>query len=98
MASRAPALIGAAAPLPPTVVAKKKAITQIRNAYEHIEDRALGQVNQQPHPQALTIFDHKKLVEDDVITYAGHTLDLVTEVPALLDEVRQFLKDVAGTA
>jgi hypothetical protein len=53
-------------------------------------------VNRKPHPQALTIFDHQQLVESDVIDYAGHRLDVVTEVPAILEESRQFLKDVAG--
>jgi hypothetical protein len=32
-----------------------------------------------------------------VIEYAGYKLNLVTEVPGLLAEVRQFLKDVAGS-
>ncbi|MGX5653673.1 hypothetical protein ACWKWC_02755 [Geodermatophilus nigrescens] len=96
MASKAEQLIGAAVPLPPTIVAKKSAVTEIRNAYEHIEDRALGQVRQKLDPQALTIFDHRQLVENDVIEYAGHRLDIATEVPVLLDEARQFFKDVAG--
>lgn len=98
MASKASGHIGTAVPLPPSVVAKKRAITEIRNAYEHIEDRSLGQVRAVPHPQALTIFDHQQLVENDVIDYAGHKLSLVDDVPVLLDEIRQFLKDVAGTA
>lgn len=95
MASRACDLIESTAPLPPLVISKAKAIVEIRNAYEHIEDRAVGQVQKKPNPDALTIFNHQRLIEDDVIEYASHTLDLVFEVPALLDELRDFFKNVA---
>jgi hypothetical protein len=98
MASKAAELIGTEVPLPPSVAAKKRTVTEIRNAYEHIEDRALGRVWGAPNPQALTIFDHQQLVEHDVIAYAGRRLSLVDDVPVLLAEIRQFLKDVAGTA
>jgi hypothetical protein len=98
MASQATDLIHTAVPLPPSVTGKAKSVRMIRNAYEHIEDRALGQVNGKPHPKALTIFDHETLLVDDVIDYDGHRLSLVDDVPVLLAELRQFLKDVAGTA
>jgi len=32
---------------------------------------------------------------DDVIAYGDHELDLTTEVPAVVTEVRQFLKDAS---
>ena len=95
MASNAATLIRTTAALPPLAIAKKDAVHEIRNAYEHIEDRALGQVWNRPNPDALTIFNHLRLVQDNVIEYASHTIDLVTEVPALLDELRNFLKDAA---
>jgi hypothetical protein len=98
MASQAASKIDTKVPLPPSVTAKAKAVRMIRNAYEHIEDRALGQVNGKPHPKALTIFDHQTLLVNDVIDYDGHRLSLVDDVPVLLAELRQFLKDVAGTA
>ena len=96
MAARAQELIGTAVVLPPAIMTKQEAVKVIRNAYEHIEDRALGTVRNKPDPQALMIFDHQRLIEDDVITYAQHTLDLASEVPALLADTRQYLKDVAG--
>ncbi len=96
MIIRARKLLGTAVPAPPTIAAKSSAITDIRHAYEHIEDRALGQVREKPDSRALTIFDQTKLLTDDVITYADHTLHLREEVPTLLAEARQFLKDIAA--
>jgi hypothetical protein len=95
MASRAADLIGVSVPMPTLVASKQTAVNEIRNAYEHIEDRALGQVWKKPDPDALTIFNHVRLVEDNVIEYGSHTLDLTSEVPALLEELRKFLMDAA---
>lgn len=96
MAARAPNLMGTTLAVPLTITEKQKAVTAIRNAYEHIEDRALGTIQGRPDSRALSIFDHQRLVEDDVIAYAEHTLDLGSEVPALLAHIRQYLKDVAS--
>lgn len=81
MATQAPKLIGTLVLVPSTIMERQQAVTAIRNAYEHIEDRALGLVGLKgkPDPQALMIFNHQQLIEDDVITYAEHTLDLASE-------------------
>jgi hypothetical protein len=50
------ALLGSAPTVPTSISSSQESLTAIRNAYEHIEDRALGQVNKKPHPEALTIF------------------------------------------
>lgn len=76
----------------------QEAFTAIRNAYEHIADRALGQVNRKPHPDALTIVDQSELLSHDRIKYGGPSLDLVHEDPGLLADAREFLKEAAGTA
>jgi hypothetical protein len=92
---RASELIGATTPVPPTIVAKRVDLGAIRNAYEHIEDRALGQVHQKPHPDALTIFEYDALLKEGHLTYTGHTLDVEEDFPKLIAEAREFLKDVA---
>jgi hypothetical protein len=96
MVTRALSLIGTTVPVPTNITNSIQAVSEIRNAYEHIEDRALGRVRQKPDPQALTIFDYRRLLDDDEIVYAGHSLNLVNEVPTLLRDARQYLKDVAG--
>ena len=98
MVAQAPELLGSAAAVPPSIVSSQAALTAIRNAYEHIEDRALGRVNKKPHPDALTIFDQSELLSHDRIRYGNHSLDLVQEVPALLADAREFLKEAAGDA
>jgi hypothetical protein len=84
-------------PIPVGLAGAKKTLTELRNAYEHIEDRAQGQVWNKPDPQALTIFDWTSLFQDDAITYAGHRLEL-KDVPVLLLETRTFLKQAGAEA
>ena len=86
--------IGCPVPVPPAVDAKKNAIRALRNAYEHIEDRALGQVNGKPDPQALTIFDYEPLLTEDTLVYGTHRLGVTDEIPSLLADMRQFIKDL----
>lgn len=81
--------------LPATIDSKKTSIRHIRNAFEHIEDRALGQVREKPHPDALTVFDQRDFLRQGRLTYGVHSLDLHTEVPQMLVEARQYIYDVA---
>jgi hypothetical protein len=71
-------------------------VVQIRDAYEHIDERAVGEVRRNPHVNALIIFDHDRIVADGVITYGGYYLDLAADVPDLITAARQYLKDAAG--
>jgi len=96
MCIKARSAIGATAPVPREITRKRDAVTSIRNAYEHIEDRALGNVKKSPHPDALTIFKHDRVVIDGIVEYGADQLDLATDVPQLIQTARQFLKDVAG--
>ncbi len=82
---------------PRPLASKLTAVTQIRNAYEHIEDRAMG-TERGAHPDALTIFDYRDLLSNDRVSYGTYSLDLQAEVPALIAEARRFLKDVAADA
>lgn len=77
--------------LPTTIGSKKDSIRQIRNAFEHIEDRALGRVNRRPHPDALTVFEQRDFVGQGKLTYGSHSLDLHTEVPQIRIEARQYI-------
>lgn len=96
MVVRAAHLMACTVPVPAQVLTSHAALNEIRNAYEHIEDRALGQVRRKPDPTALTIFDQQRLLADDVIVYGEYELELSGEVPRLLSQTRQFLKDAAA--
>jgi len=88
--------IGTDVAVPPTLASKAEAVTKIRDSYEHVEDRALGNVRRKPHQDALSIFNHEELVIHGRARYGSHSLDLAHDVPTLIAEARQFLKDVAG--
>lgn len=96
MVTGAASAIGSVAAVPDAITNTEPAVTAIRNAYEHIEDRALGNVHGRPDPVALTIFDHGELINRDRIVYGGYELDLAAEVPELLQEARSFFLDAAG--
>jgi len=96
MAAQAPNLLGTKERLPSVIEAKTDAIREIRNAYEHIEDRAFGRVFKNEDPSVLTIFDHHELVANNLISCRGHSLDLATEVPQQLGALRVYFKTVAG--
>lgn len=83
-------------PIPQVVVDAAEAVKDIRDAYEHIDERAAGNAWRKPHPDALTIFDWQRLLTDDVIVYGSHELALVEQVPALIAAMRQFFKSAAA--
>ncbi|WP_433666072.1 light-mediated development protein DET1 [Nocardia sp. CA-136227] len=96
MCVEASSKIGTSVPVPADVSSRADAVRAIRNAYEHIEDRALGNVHGRPHPDAATIFDHYEIVKNGAIVYGNHRLSLETDIPPIIAAVRRFLKDVAG--
>jgi hypothetical protein len=84
-----------AVPLPAAIETRKESIREIRNAFEHIEDRALGNVRGKPHPDALSVFEQDDFFQHGKLTYGSHSIDLRVEVPQLLLHGRQFIYDVA---
>ena len=95
MAKKAADRIGATARLPDSITGLAASVKAIRDAYEHIEDRALGLVHGKPDPVALTIFDHHTLLAEDTIVYGEHRLSLDRDLPTLIAATRTFLKDAA---
>jgi hypothetical protein len=90
--------VGTTGAVPVRIVDAAEAVKAIRNAYEHVDERALGQVLGRPHAYALTIFDHQDLIQNDRIVYGAHQLDLRSQVPLLLREAREFIKTAASDA
>jgi hypothetical protein len=83
-------------PVPKQLSKASAKVTAIRNAYEHIEDRAEGKVRGKPDPDALTIFDWRRLIMEQVVVYGTHELDLAAEAPALIGAMRQYFKDAVA--
>jgi len=81
-------------PLPMTIASRMESIRPLRNAFEHIDDRALGQVRGRSHYDALTVFDQQSFLRESKLTYAGHSLNIKEDVIQMLMEARQYLRDV----
>lgn len=95
MASQINSKFALSTPFPSSVVTKLKDIKAIRDAYEHIEDRAFGLVRGKPHPDALSVFNHVRLIEDRVVVYGSHELNIDDEATQLLIETRSYLMMIA---
>ena len=63
--------------VPKTMEALFPALEEIRNSFEHIEDRAMGQVRRKPHQDAVSTFDQSALLKSGILQYASHSLDYV---------------------
>lgn len=81
---------------PVSVSGKLDVIRNIRNAYEHIEDRALGLVNGKPHPDALSAFDLERLFLERTLTYGNNEIHIDNEATQLLIDTRDYLKMAAS--
>jgi hypothetical protein len=86
---------GLAVVLPPIITAHAPALREIRNAFEHIEDRAFGNVHGKPHADALSIFHQPDFLEHRVLSYGSHRIDTRSDFPAIFLAARQFIFDAA---
>jgi hypothetical protein len=95
MAAKLQEKLGLQASLAAESVATLAELKPFRDAYEHIEERALGQVWGKPHPDARSAFDHDSLFLHRRVEYAGSvvTLDALARLAA---DVRSVLKKAAG--
>ena len=73
---------------------KKNVLRRIRNAFEHIDDRAMGQAKDGTADSAISIFFQPYFVDQRILTYAGHALSFAEEVPLVLGECRELIKSV----
>ena len=85
-------------PFPTSVKHKLVAIKNMRDAYEHIDNRAFGLAGQKskPHPDALSVFNFERLFQEGIATYGSYELDIYNEAIQLLIDTRQYLKDATS--
>lgn len=89
--------VGADTPVPDVVERLSPHLTEIRNAFEHIDERASDRVRRKPDPVAASVFEQRRLLTERVIVYADHEIG-ADDVTELLASCRQFLKDVVRSA
>ena len=81
--------------LPDEVDTILPALTAIRNAFEHIDERAMGKARHEQQTDALSIFDQTEFVTSGILRYANYSLDLRSQVIPALIASRKFIFDVA---
>lgn len=81
--------------LPDSITRRAQSLREIRNAFEHIEQRALGQVRTKDHQDAFTIFDQRKLFTEGMLIYGNHRLSIQEDIIKILLDARQAILNVA---
>ena len=84
--------------VPSEVEAIQDAVLAIRNAFEHIDERAFGNARQETPVEAISIFNQADLVKSATLRYGNYELDLRTQVIPALVAARQYIYDVIAEA
>ena len=80
--------------VPDSVTKTLEAVQEMRNAFEHIDERAEGKVRGgKVDPDALTIFDQPDFVEASILRYKAHELNFESDVIAALVDCRALIMD-----
>ena len=82
--------------VPNNVQRIRDAVREMRNAFEHIDERAEGRVgkSKEMHSDALTIFDQPDFVESSVLSYKTYSLNFQDDVLSALLDCREFIMEV----
>ena len=98
MIGRARDTVSAQPAVPREISAIEDAILAIRDAFEHIDERAVGKARRENSADAMSVFDQSDFFTSGVLRYAGRSLDLRQEaVPAMIAG-RQFIIEAASRA
>ena len=79
-------------PIPDSVAAIADSVHSIRNALEHIDERARGKARA-PEEEALSIFFQPEFVDRSTLRYGEHSLNFDRDVPSALLGCREAIMD-----
>ena len=80
--------------LPDSVKKTKDAVLAMRNAFEHIDERAEGKVGRgKVDADALTIFDQPDFVSAAILRYQSYELNFESDVLSALIDCRELIMD-----
>ena len=80
--------------VPESVANTQEAVLEMRNAFEHIDERAEGEVGGgRFDADALTIFNQPEFVMSSILQYKDHRLDFETDVIAALVDCRELVME-----
>ena len=96
MIRQAKAKVGVTIAVPPPVHAVESRVLAIRDAFEHIDERAAGKARHEGPADAMTVFDQGDFFDSGVLRYAGHSLDIAAEVTPAMLAARKFVVDAVA--
>ena len=82
--------------IPDSLKTLEPVVKEMRDAFEHIDERAQGKINQrgQMDAEALTIFDQPHFIESSVLHYRGNDLHFEDDVLEALLSCRELVLKV----
>ena len=98
MIQQAEAKVSVKIPVPSAVSAVEDGVLSIRNAFEHIDERAEGKARREGQTDAMSVFDQSDFFTSGVLRYANHSLDIAGEAAPAMVAGRQFIVDAAAAA
>ena len=90
--------ISAPVAVPQEISVIKDAVLAIRDAFEHIDERAIGKARRENSAGAMSVFDQSDFFTTGVLRYAGYSLNIRGEVIPALIAGRQFIIEAATRA
>ena len=85
--------------VPAPVEAVANHVLSIRNAFEHIDERAQGKAGRREGPaDAMSVFDQSDFFTSGVLRYARHALDISAEAVPAMVAARKFIVDAVVAA
>ena len=98
MIARARETISTPATVPREISVIEDAVLAIRDAFEHIDERAVGKARREDPVDAMSVFDQSDFFTSGVLRYAGHSLDIRDDVIPALIAGRRFIVETATQA
>ena len=80
--------------IPEKVASFRKTLRRMRNALEHIDDRAMGEAKDGTADSAMSIFVQPHFVDNGVLIYAGEGVLFPKGVPIALGQCREVIMSV----
>ena len=80
--------------IPEKIRSFRKTLRRMRNALEHIDDRAMGEAKDGTAESAMSIFIQPYFVDQGVLIYAGEGVLFTAGVPTVLGQCREVIMSV----
>lgn len=80
--------------MPEEIDSLRATLRRLRNALEHIDDRAMGDAKDGTAASAMSIFFQPDFVDQGVLTYAGGSMSFTVDVPVALGHCRKVITSV----